>query len=210
MELDEKVNGAEKTSGLLVVVSAPSGAGKTSVLGGVFARRSDLRYSVSVTTRTPREGEVEGKDYYFVREDEFDERVKKGEFVEWAVVHGNRYGTLKQTVEEGISRGGTVVFDTDVVGARAIKARYPEAVLIFIAPPSPEELRRRLMSRNTETMEKIRIRLEAAPHEMEHAGEYDYIVVNDTLENAVARCLAIIEAEHYRSGRMAGILKQWR
>ena len=204
------VKDARRNGGLLVVMSAPSGAGKTSVLRGVFEKRPDIRYSVSATTRPPRDGETYGKDYYFVSDEEFDKFVERGEFIEWAVVHGNRYGTLRRTVAEGIARGETIIFDTDTVGARAIKALFPDSVLIFIAPPSPEELKRRLLSRETETTELLRMRLEAAPREMECAREYDYIVVNDTIEDAVSRCVAIIEAEHLRSGRMLSILKQWR
>lgn len=213
MERNEDTRNAESVQRggwLLVVVSAPSGAGKTSVLRELFNRRRDLRYSVSATTRPPREGETHGKDYYFVESEEFDTLIERGEFIEWAVVHGNRYGTLKRTVIEGIARGETVIFDTDTLGARAIKALFPEAALIFIAPPSPEELHRRLLSRETETPERVRMRLEAAPVEMESAREYDYIVVNDTLEEAVSRCLAIMEAESLRSGRMLSILEQWR
>lgn len=202
--------GDRGAEGLLVVVSAPSGAGKTSVLRGVFDRRPDIRYSVSATTRPPREGEVDGRDYHFVTGGEFDDLVRCGEFIEWAVVHGNRYGTLKRTVDEGTARGETIIFDTDTAGARAIKSLFPDAVLIFITPPSPEELRRRLLSRDTETPERVRMRLEAAPREMEHAREYDYIVVNDTLGNAVSRFLTILEAERIRSGRMLSILELWR
>ncbi len=195
---------------MLVVISAPSGAGKTSVLRGVFACHPEARFSVSVTTRPPREGERNGVDYYFVDAREFDRLLSENEFIEWAWVHGNRYGTLRRTVEEGMTRGETVIFDTDTVGAANIRKLYPEAVLIFIAPPSLEVLRQRLENRSTETPERIAQRLEAAPREMERVGDYDYIIVNEILEDAVSGFNAILEAERLRSKRMLPALAGWR
>ncbi len=200
---------AGECRGLLVVVSAPSGAGKTSVLREVLRRNSDMRFSVSVTTRAPRAGERDGVDYHFVSDAEFDRLIDEGEFIEWAPVHGCRYGTLRRTVSECTERGETVIFDTDTVGARNIRTVFPEAVLIFIAPPSPEALRARLERRDTETPERVRMRLAAAPLEMARAGDYDYIVVNDTLAEAVARVETILAAERLRSGRMLSVLNAW-
>lgn len=196
--------------GILVVVSAPSGSGKTSVLREVLRRRPEVRFSVSVTTRPPREGERDGVDYSFVDDAMFDRFIARGEFVEWAVVHGNRYGTLRRTVEEGIRRGETVIFDTDTVGAGNIRKLFPEAVLVFIAPPSPDILRQRLEDRSTESPDILSQRLDAAPREMARAGEYDYIIINDTLEDAVSRFVSILEAESQRSTRMLSALEKWR
>lgn len=195
--------------GMLVVISAPSGAGKTSVLRGVFEHHPEARFSVSITTRPPREGERDGVDYSFVDNGEFDRLVAENAFVEWAWVHGNRYGTLRRTMEEGMRRGDLVIFDTDTVGAANIRKLFPEAALIFIAPPSPEVLRQRLESRSTETPERIARRLNAAPGEMERAGDYDYIIINDRLEDAVAGFDAILEAERLRSKRMLPALAGW-
>ncbi len=197
-------------SGLLVVISAPSGAGKTSVLREVMERRPDVRFSVSATTRPPREGEVDGRDYRFVSEGEFDSLLARGEFVEWAVVHGNRYGTLSSEIACAVERGGVVILDTDTVGALAIRNIFPDAVLIFIVPPSPEDLKKRLELRGTETPERIRMRLDAAPGEMDRALGYDYIVVNDRLDDAVAGIIAILDAERLRCTRMKSILEGWR
>jgi guanylate kinase len=207
---EERTGDTPPGRGMLVVISAPSGAGKTSVLRGVFERHPEARFSVSVTTRPPREGERTGVDYSFVDDREFDRLIAANEFIEWAWVHGNRYGTPRSTVEEGMRRGETVIFDTDTVGAANIRTLFPEAVLIFIAPPSPEILRQRLESRSTESPERIARRLEAAPHEMERAGDYDYIIINDTLEDAVAGFNAILEAERLRSKRMLPALAGWR
>lgn len=201
---------SESPNGLLVVISAPSGAGKTSVLRGIMARRPGIRFSVSATTRKPRAGERNGVDYHFLSEEEFDRAAGAGEFIEWAVVHGRRYGSLRKTVAESVGKGETIIFDTDTVGARNIKALFPEAVLIFIAPPSPEALRERLERRETETPESIRTRLDAVPAEMHRAGEYDYIVVNDTLDAAIDRMDAILAAESLRSGRVLPFLTEWR
>ncbi|MHB9030034.1 MAG: guanylate kinase [Candidatus Latescibacterota bacterium] len=196
--------------GLLVVVSAPSGAGKTSVLKEILQRYPEIRFSVSVTTRKPRPGERHGVDYYFICDQEFDRLTAADEFIEWAVVHGCRYGTLRKTLAECVRNGETVIFDTDTVGARNIKSIFPESVLIFIAPPSPEALRIRLESRDTESPERIRMRLDAAPEEMERAREYDYIVINDTLEKAIAGVEAILTSERMRSKRVLPFLKEWR
>ncbi len=196
--------------GLLVVFSAPSGAGKTSVLRGLLARHPEIRFSVSATTRAPRPGELHGRDYYFIDDREFDRRIENEEFIEWAIVHGCRYGTLRSAVAASVRGGETVLFDTDTVGALNIKTFFPESVLIFIAPPSPKALRSRLENRDTETPERFRMRLGAAPREMERAVAYDYIVVNDTIENAVSGVEAILVAERLRSIRMQSILKEWR
>ncbi len=207
---DTVVAGNAPISGLLVVVSAPSGTGKTSVLREVMKKRPEVRFSVSATTRPAREGEVDGRDYRFVSDAEFDALLERGEFVEWAVVHGNRYGTLSSEIACAVERGGVVILDTDTAGAMAIRKMFPEAVLIFIVPPSPEDLKKRLEVRGTESPERVRIRLDAAPGEVKRALRYDYIVVNDRLDDAVAGIIAILDAERLKSGRMKPILEGWR
>ena len=196
--------------GLIVVFSAPSGAGKTSVLHKLFERMPELLFSVSVTTRQPRSGERNGLDYHFISEREFDERIQRDEFVEWAEVHGHRYGTLKNAVDSAVSDGHTIILDTDTVGAFNIKRQYPHAVLIFIAPPSPEVLRHRLESRNTESQDKVEKRLSAMPREMRRMKEYDFIVVNNSLQTAVGQVESILTAEAMRSERVLPTLTSWR
>ena len=149
--------------------------------------------TVSATTRAPREGEVEGTSYYFLSEEEFDRKIEEDAFLEWANVHAHRYGTLKSEVERLFSEGRSVVLEIDVQGAFAVRAQRPDAVLIFIQPPSSEELERRLRERGTESEEEIRLRLANAVHEMSLADEYDEIVVNDDKEQATADLLAIID-----------------
>ncbi|MBT4482092.1 MAG: guanylate kinase [Candidatus Latescibacteria bacterium] len=190
------MKGNNKSTGLLVVVSAPSGAGKTSVLSEVMRKFPDINFSVSVTTRPPREGERDGVNYFFVTDEEFEALIERDDFVEWAVVHGNRYGTLKSTVQDALDNNRTIILDTDTVGAFNIKKHFPDTVLIFIAPPSQEALRERLESRNTESRELIQKRLDAAPGEMARMAEYDYIVLNETLSNAAAQIGSIIEANN--------------
>ncbi len=207
---DTVVAGNAPISGLLVVVSAPSGTGKTSVLREVMKKRPEVRFSVSATTRPAREGEVDGRDYRFVSDAEFDALLERGEFVEWAVVHGNRYGTLSSEIACAVERGGVVILDTDTAGAMAIRKMFPEAVLIFIVPPSPDDLKKRLEVRGTESPERVRMRLDAAPGEVKRALRYDYIVVNDRLDDAVAGIIAILDAERLKSGRMKPILEGWR
>ncbi|MCE5249145.1 guanylate kinase [bacterium] len=195
---------------MIFVISAPSGAGKTSVLHRVLEYHPELVFSVSVTTRQPRGNERDGIDYHFVDDKLFDEYIRKEEFVEWAVVHGCRYGTLKSEVQAALDRGRSVIMDTDTVGAFAIKKHYPEAVLIFITTPSPEILDDRLRKRDTESPERLEKRLSAAPKEIAKMKDYNYIVVNDILDSAVSRLHCIIEAEKLRSGRVVLTLAEWR
>ena len=157
-----------------------------------------LGLTVSATTRAPREGEVDGKSYYFLTPEEFDRRVAAGEFVEWAHVHGHCYGTLVSEIERNISAGSSLILEIDVQGALQVRERYPKAVLVFIKPPSLEELRERLVKRGTETDESIELRMANARHELELADRYDEIVVNDDLDRAVAELIDIIE-KHERN-----------
>ncbi len=193
---------------LLIVVSAPSGAGKTTLCHMLLRRRTNLRYSVSCTTRAPREGEVDGVSYNFMHEPEFERRVAVGEFIEHARVHGSLYGTLRATVEDILGAGEDVIMDIDVQGAAQIRSSIealpcdsPLArafVDIFIAPPSIEELRNRLEGRAKDSTETIERRMMQAEKEMAQAGKYMYNVINDDLERAESVLNAILTAEHHR------------
>jgi guanylate kinase len=196
--------------GLAVVVSAPSGAGKTSILFKFLQHHPEAMFSVSVTTRAPRAGEEDGRNYHFVSPAEFESLRTGGELLESNQVHGNWYGTPRKAFLDAIGRGHIMILDTDPVGARNIRNAYPEAVLVFIVPRSPEILRERLSLRNTESPERIEQRLAACPGELAHMTEYDYIIINDDLETAVSQFAAIIEAEKLRSGRVIDTLDQWR
>ncbi len=165
----------------LVVLSAPSGAGKTTICKKLVERNPDFRISVSATTRPPRPGEQDGVDYFFISPQEFQQKIRKGEFLEYEQVHGNYYGTLRQKVEHLLDSGFTVLFDIDVNGALKIKQQYPDAILIFIRPPSLEELKRRLRNRKTEDPQEIEKRLQRLPEEYQKAVFFDYEVVNDDL-----------------------------
>lgn len=177
----------------LFVISGPSGAGKGTLVERVRKELPNLGLTVSLTTRKAREGEVEGVSYYFVTKDEFKQKVAAGELVEWAEVHGNCYGTLQSEVQKNLSAGKPLILEIDVQGALQVKERFPEAVLIFIKPPSLEELELRLRKRGSETEETIALRLANAQEELKLAPRYDEIVVNDDLDRATQELLALIE-----------------
>ncbi len=189
------------SKGLLFVVSGPSGVGKNAILNEVLKRRADLFYSISATTRPPRRNEVNGVDYFFLSEEEFRHSIEKGEFLEWARVYGKYYGTPRKTVEEHLNKGEHVIMDVDIQGAAQIRQNIPEAILIFIFPPSREELKRRLIGRKSENEETIKKRLANLEEELASVFRYDYVVVNDHLENACRRVEAIIAAEEARVDR---------
>ena len=203
---------SEKTmsDGLLIVISAPSGAGKTSILFEGLKKHPDVKFSVSATTRKPREGEVDGVNYYFVSDDEFETARIAGDLLEWNTIHGNKYGTMKSIVEEFLENGDSVILDTDTVGAFNIRKQFPEAVLIFIVPPSPEVLRERLEQRKTETPESIETRLKNYPGEISRMDEYDYIIVNDDFDKAVSQFNTVIEAEKIKRTKNLPVLSEWR
>jgi guanylate kinase len=167
--------------------------GKGTVVRRVLELVPDLLLSVSCTTRHPRPGEVDGRDYRFVQDTEFDELVSRDAFLEWAEIFGNRYGTLADDVEKARAAGRDVLLEIDVQGARTVRSRVPDSVSIFIEPPSEEELARRLRSRRTESGEALERRLEEARREMAEAQRFDHIVVNDAVDEAAARVVAIIE-----------------
>jgi guanylate kinase len=188
-----------------LILSAPSGAGKTTIARKLLARRPDVGYSVSCTTRAPRRGEVDGTDYWFVARDNFLERRARGEFAESAEVHGHLYGTLRKAVDEVLESGRHVVMDIDVQGALQFKAAFPGAVTVFVLPPSAEVLIRRLKARRTENAGQLVARLRSAVDELRAVEAYKYVVVNDDLERAVDRVSAIVDAETVTRERTAGL-----
>lgn len=190
--------------GLLYIISAPSGAGKTTLLKRVMDYFPAMRFSVSYTTRPPRPEERDGEDYHFVSAKRFDRMVKEGEFVEWAEVLGNRYGTALDTIRESRSQGIDLILDIDSQGARQIKERLKRGVFIFILPPSVESLRDRLKARKVDQQEMIQFRVSRATDEIQQATWYDYIIVNDKLEEAVEQLKSIIIAERCRRERVLG------
>lgn len=188
-----------------IVMSAPSGAGKTTIARLLLERRRDVGYSVSCTTRQPRPGEVDGVDYHFLSAQQFDEAVQRGEFAEWAEVHGRRYGTLISEVEKVMERGQHVMLDIDVQGARQVVQRFLDAVTIFVVPPSAESLVARLTGRNTESSEALALRLQNAVLELREAERYQHVVVNDNLEQAVADVGRIIDEESVKRVRLPAL-----
>ena len=186
-----------RKKGRLYVISGPSGTGKGTVCGELLKEIGN-EFSVSMTTREPREGEVHGRDYYFVTREVFLESVEAGNFLEYATVFDNLYGTPKDMVMNRLERGRNVLLDIDVQGGLQVKKAMPEAVLIFILPPSLGELRRRLEGRGTETAEKIEKRLGQALNEIKLIGEYDYYIVNENIDEAVALAKSIMAAEAAR------------
>jgi len=195
---------------LLLILSSPSGAGKTTLCNRLRAEFTELRFSVSHTTRSPRPNEVDGREYHFIDEARFDAMVRAGEFAEWARVHQNLYGTSKVEIEAARSDASCrgVLFDIDYQGARQIRASYPEAVGVFVLPPSLGELERRLRARGTEEDEVARRRLEAAKGEIAHYGFFDYVIVNDDIEQAYLKLRGIVFAERCRRSRWAALCER--
>ncbi len=183
--------------GRLFIISAPSGAGKTTLRQAALSRLPDLSYSVSFTTRPPRPGERNGHDYMFISPDEFEAGIREGRWVEWARVHGHYYGTSALVLERARAAGRDVLLDIDVQGAQQICRRFPESVTIFILPPSLEVLEQRLRTRGTDRPEAIDVRLRNARREMEHSDRYGHVIVNDNLNAAIEELVAILNS--YRS-----------
>ena len=191
-----------KREGIILIISAPSGAGKTTLCRELLKRFPTMRESISYTTREPRPGEVDGKDYFFVSREEFQRMVAEDAFAEWAEVHGNLYGTALATVEEARKNGIDLVLDIDCQGARRLKEQIERCVYIFILPPSMEELRRRLVNRSSDSQDVIDRRLVRAAAEIKEARWYDYIIINDTFETAFEELTAIVVAHSRRTFRM--------
>ena len=181
------------STGKLIVISAPSGSGKTTIAKEIMRRNPLLGFSVSATTRAKRAEEVNGRDYFFLTKGEFAKKVESGEFVEWEEFYGNRYGTLKAEIDRLLRNGQNILFDLDVKGGLSIKKQYPQALLIFIRPPSIETLRERLLNRRTEDDVTLATRLERVPMELDLGNMFDHQVVNDDLERATQKVQSLIE-----------------
>ena len=189
--------------GVLIVLSGPSGVGKGTVRAKVFEEsHHNLEYSISMTTRNPRPTEVDGEDYFFVTHEEFAKRIEEGKFLEYAEFVGNFYGTPLDYVQERLNAGKDVMLEIEVEGALQVKKVMPDACFIFVAPPSMEELHHRIVNRGTEDPARVAGRMKKAEVEIGLAHEYDYIVINDTVDNAKNRIMAIIDAQHSKSARV--------
>lgn len=187
--------------GILFVVSSPSGGGKGTLIQHVLQRIKNLSYSVSFTTRAPRPGELDGREYFFVTPAAFDQMVADGGFLEWAYVHGKQYGTARQQVVREVSEGRDIILEVDVQGAASVRALVPDSVSIFILPPSFEILRQRLQARGTDSPEELDLRLRNAPTELKDYAAFDYLIVNDEADRAAEEMTAIVQAERARLSR---------
>ncbi len=198
----------KKERGLLIVLSGPSGVGKGTVCGALRQQDTDILYSVSATTRSPREGEVDGVNYFFKTRDDFEEMIKNDKLLEWAEYVGNYYGTPVDYVEKTLSEGKDIILEIEVQGALKVRQQFPEGVFIFLMPPSLAELRSRIVNRGTESEDLINNRMTVAKDEIEMMDKYDYVVENDVVDLAVERIKAIVVAEHCRKDRLIEKYKQ--
>lgn len=199
----------KKEKGLLIVLSGPSGAGKSTVVRKLMQQRGNIYFSVSYTTRAPRNEDIDGVTYHFVNRDEFERMIEANEFLEYAEYSGNYYGTSLKVIEEKQAAGIDVLLDIEVQGAANVRAKCPDAVLVFTVPPTYEELERRLRGRNTDDEETIRKRLSRALEEIHEISRYDYLVVNDQVENAVSELGAIMSAAECRVATRQNIIKDF-
>lgn len=195
-----------KRKGCLIVVSGPSGTGKGTVCSALLEKHKEIAYSISATTRQPRTGEVDGVNYYFLAKNVFEKMIEDGELLEWAEVYGNYYGTPLKKIQERLAVGQDILLEIDTQGAMSVKEKFPDEIYIYIMPPSLKELERRLKTRGTDSAESIERRLKSAAGEMEIAERYNYIVVNEQVEQAVEQIAAIVDAEHCRVGRNKEII----
>ena len=192
----------KRKQGLLFVVSAPSGAGKTSLCLAITETLEKLTHSVSTTTRKPRSGEIDGRDYYFVSEKRFREMIEAGDFAEWAEVHSHLYGTSRRGLDVMVSKGRDVILDIDTQGAKQIKAKYATAVFIFIMPPSLDILEERLRNRKSDNEDEIKRRMQRSREEIKEYAMYDYLIINRDFDRALTELRSIVIAERCRVGLM--------
>jgi guanylate kinase len=194
--------------GILFVVSAPSGGGKGTLIQRVLNKVPDLSYSVSFTTRAPRSGEIDGREYFFVTPEKFEQMVAANEFLEWAYVHSQRYGTSRQQVSREISEGRDIILEVDVQGAASVRELIVDSVSIFILPPSFEVLKQRLKARGTDSLEELDLRMRNAPRELEHYSAFQYLIINQDADRAADDLRAIIQAERTRLSRQESQIKK--
>ena len=203
-----QVSNSAVSRGTLFVVSSPSGGGKGTIIRRVLEVVPNLSYSVSFTTRAPRQNEVNGREYFFVGLQQFEEMVAGGEFLEWACVHGNFYGTSRRQVSEETGAGVDIVLEVDVQGAASVRKLLMDSVSIFILPPSFEVLRARLIARGTDSPEELEVRLRNAPEELRQYSTFDYVIFNDEVERAAAQLASIIYAERARCVRQENLVRE--
>ncbi len=200
VQQDEKSSQA-LTKGILFVVSSPSGGGKGTLIQRVLSSVPNISYSVSYTTRNPRPGELNGREYFFVETAQFEQMIARDEFLEWAHVHGKLYGTSRSQVANEINQGRDIILEVDVQGAASVRELIPESASIFILPPSFEILRQRLIARGTDSEEELELRLRNAPEELKDYSTFDYLIINDDIEKAAAKLAAVVAAERVRLTR---------
>lgn len=198
-----------KRRGILFVLSGPSGAGKGTVCKALIEDKVPMQVSVSVTTRAPREGEIEGRNYFFRSVESFKEMIERDELLEWARVYDNFYGTPRSFVDEQLDGGHDILLEIDIQGAMQVKERFPSGVFIFLIPPSQKELESRILARGSETQESFNKRAGAAREELQKMRAYDYVVVNDTISEACRKIRCIIEAEHLQVARNLHLVQTW-
>ncbi len=196
--------------GILFIISGPSGAGKTTIVKGVLENLEDVAFSVSYTTRPKREGEEEGKDYFFVDEEAFKDLIRKNELLEWQEVHDHFYGTSKRYVKSQMDKGANVLLDIDVKGAKSIKRQLKDCVLIFVAPPSFKELKERLIKRHTENKKNFERRLEDARYELSQISKFDYLIVNHDVQVSIKQLESIIIAEQLKVSRRSKFVGKYK
>lgn len=197
-----------KTKGILIVVSGFAGSGKGTLMKEIMEQYDNYALSISATTRKPRGTEVDGKEYFFKTTEEFEKMIAQGELIEYANYVGNYYGTPKAYVEEQLASGKDVILEIEIQGALKVKEKFPQTLLLFVTPPNATILKERLVGRGTETMEVVEQRMRRASEEAEGISSYDYILVNDDLQECVKLMHSIIQSEHYRTGRNAEFIKQ--
>jgi guanylate kinase len=203
-----QVKNTTSSRGTLFVVSSPSGGGKGTIIRHVLDEVPNLSYSVSFTTRAPRPGEVDGREYFFVSRLVFGEMIAAGEFLEWANVHGNLYGTGRRQIAAETAAGLDIVLEVDVQGAASVRQLLMDSVSIFILPPSYEVLRERLIARGTDSPEELEVRLRNAPEELRQYSAFDYVIINDEIERAAGQLASIIYAERARCMRQEGLVRE--